>query len=43
MDWYYISDRTDKDASQSFGTAWQVATGTNSVAPAPEPIPEDRP
>lgn len=43
MDWYYISDRTDKDASQAFGAAWQVAAGTNSVAPATEPIPEGRP
>ena len=42
MDWYYISDREDPEATQAFGQAWQVAAGSNAVAPAPEPIPSTR-
>lgn len=42
MDLYYISDRTDPDATQAFATAWQSAVDTNEVTEAAEPIPESR-
>jgi alkaline phosphatase D len=39
MDWYYISDREDPEATQAFGQAWQIEAGSNAVTPAEEPIP----
>lgn len=41
-DYYFISDRTDPDATQSFAAAWQTVAGSNSVTEAAEPIPEVR-
>ena len=39
MDWYYISERTDPQATQQFATAFQVRSGTNIVEPAASPAP----
>ena len=38
MDWYFISDRTDPGASQTFATAWQVQDGSPTVSETDEPI-----
>lgn len=37
-DWYYISDREDPNASQSFATAYKADHGANRVSPAEEPV-----
>ncbi|WP_241976559.1 MULTISPECIES: alkaline phosphatase D family protein [unclassified Cryobacterium] len=34
MDWYALSERTDRAATISLATSWQVAAGTQSVRPA---------
>jgi alkaline phosphatase D len=39
MDWYYVSERTDPNATQRLGASWQVRSGTNSVTPAATPLP----
>ena len=39
MDWYYISERSDPQATQQFATAFQVRSGTNVVEPAASPAP----
>ncbi len=38
FDWYYISDREDPKATQSFATAFKVEDGSNKVTEAEEPI-----
>ena len=38
MDWYYISDRENPNASQRFATAWLAQSGRNSVERAPGPL-----
>ena len=38
MDWWFVSDRTDPAATQSFGAAYAVTAGANAVAPAPAPL-----
>lgn len=38
MDWYYISDRADVNATQQFGAAFRVPTGANAVQPAAGPL-----
>ena len=38
MDWWFVSDRTDPDATQSFGAAYHVVDGANAVGPAPGPL-----
>ncbi len=40
MDFYYISDRTDPEATQAFASAWATTDGTNEVTESSEPIPE---
>jgi alkaline phosphatase D len=37
-DWYYISERTDVNATQQFATAYQVPAGTNRLLPAAGPL-----
>jgi alkaline phosphatase D len=37
-DFYFISDRTDPEATQAYASGWQTAAGTNQVTEAPEPI-----
>lgn len=37
-EWYFISDREDPNASQSFATAYKADHGANRVSPADEPI-----
>ena len=39
MDWYYLSDRTDPEATVSFAQAWAVQAGANAVAPAAGALP----
>ncbi len=39
MDWHYVSERTDPNASQRLGASWQVRSGTSSVTPAAGPLP----
>lgn len=39
MDWYYISDRTVRGATQQFAAAFQSIAGTNSIVPAAGPLP----
>lgn len=34
MDWYVLSERTDTSATSEVSTSWQVAAGTQRVAPA---------
>lgn len=38
MDWFYISDRIDPDASLRRGASWQVIAGSNQTSPADGPI-----
>lgn len=38
MDWHYVSDRTDPNATQAFGQSFQVVAGTNAVQPAAGPL-----
>ncbi|HYI46304.1 MAG TPA: alkaline phosphatase D family protein [Actinomycetota bacterium] len=38
VDWYYLSDRGDPKATQSFAQAWATQAGANSVAPVDQPI-----
>ncbi|MGH3313723.1 MAG: alkaline phosphatase D family protein [Streptomyces sp.] len=38
MDWVYISDRTDRAATASRATGWQVMAGSNKVSPASTPL-----
>lgn len=38
MDWYYLSDKTDRKATSTFATAWQVEAGTSTATEAPGPI-----
>jgi alkaline phosphatase D len=38
MDWYYLSDRTDPEATQQLGASWQTVAGSRQVTPASEPI-----
>ena len=40
MDWYYLSDRTDPQATVSFAQAWSVQAGANAVAPSAGALPE---
>ena len=37
-DWYYVSDRADARATQRFGSAVQVRSGTNLVVPVATPL-----
>ncbi len=45
MDWYYLSNRADPQATASYSTSMQVLVGTNRVqtsgAPIPRPAPEN--
>jgi alkaline phosphatase D len=43
VDWYYISDRTDPEATSEFAVAYQSVDGSNSVTEVSDPIPPDRP
>lgn len=38
MDWHYISDRTDPNATSALATSWQVEAGSNSATQATAPI-----
>ncbi|MCM2576802.1 alkaline phosphatase D family protein [Streptomyces meridianus] len=38
MDWVYISDRTDRNATARRAAGWQVEAGSNRVTPAPSPL-----
>jgi alkaline phosphatase D len=38
VDWYYLSDRGDPKATQSFAQAWRTDAGANSVVQTDEPI-----
>lgn len=42
MDLYYISDRTDPEATQAFASSWQTAVDSNEVTEASDPIPTER-
>ena len=39
MDWHYISERSDPNATESFAKSFQVRAGTNTVVPAAGPLP----
>lgn len=39
MDWYFISDRTDPEATESYAMSWQTVAGSNAVSEGQEPIP----
>lgn len=39
MDWYYLSERTDPNATQRLAASWQVRSGTSAVIPAAGAIP----
>lgn len=38
MDWYYLSDRADPEATATVGASWQTVAGSRRVSPAAEPI-----
>jgi len=38
IDWYYLSDRGDPQATQSFAQAWKTDAGANSAVETDEPI-----
>lgn len=38
MDWVYISERTDPNATASRAAGWQVEAGSNRVAPSSTPL-----
>jgi alkaline phosphatase D len=38
MDWYYLSERTDPNATQRLAASYQVRSGTSSVEPAASAI-----
>ena len=38
MDWWYVSERTDPNATVRWGASWAVAAGTQRVQPAASPV-----
>lgn len=38
VDWYFISERTDPQATQEFAASWKVDAGANAVSPGEGPV-----
>ena len=39
MDWFYVSDRTNPQATLAHGRSWRTRTGTQQVEPVAGPVP----
>lgn len=38
MDWFWLTERTDPNSGQRFGTSWLTRVGTNAIQPASGPL-----